>query len=183
MTPPLQFSREDLTSAILRLFAVWIVVDVCATVPARLASWYVWSSMENLGVAPFTISSLAGLLAKSVTAAVLWALSRALARRIWQGAHRSAPLFDLPGAQPLSALLVACFGLYILLTAIPEATVIATVLYRRTTATPLDEVYSFGLQARVVATLLQVSLGVLLVAAAKPVARRLASPASAASAA
>jgi hypothetical protein len=179
MTAPLQFSREDLTSAVLRLFAVWLVVDVCATVPARLASWYVWSVAENLGVAPLAITSLAALLAKSVAAALLWALSRPVAWRIWQGASRSAPIFDLPGAQPLSALLVACFGFYLLLTAIPETTLIASVLYRRGTTAPLSDVHSFGLHARIIATLLQLALGSFLAAAAKPVARRLVSPAPA----
>jgi hypothetical protein len=167
------FSREDLTAAFLRLFAIWLFVDFCAVMPATLANWYIWSATEGLRTTAFTASSFAALSIRAVIAVLLWLLSRPLARRVWQGAHHSPPLFDLPGAQPVCALLLASFGLYLLLTAFPEAGALATLLYSRTTSASAHEAHFFGFNARVLATFLQIVLGGIFAFAARPLSTRM----------
>jgi hypothetical protein len=165
------------TAAVFRILAVWRGANLVTALPGTLGAFQAMLGRESgqsfsLPVVPVAAS----FIVSAIMVWLFWSWSGRLADWVWRGWPVPSESPDLQPAALQQAVL-AGFGIYLLVSALPSLAELAAGYYTLSTGFGSETNYADNLKGRTIGVGLQMVAGVLLVAAAKPAAQWLSRPA------
>jgi len=166
------------TATVFRILSVWLACDILIGVPGTLGGIFGMSQIEPVQpLSAVLLPAIVVWITSGLIVAALWRWSERLADFVWR--DRLAPAIPLV-VEPstLQQAVLVGFGVYLLVSGLPNLTELAAGFYTLPTGFGLEQSYAGRMWARAIGVGIQIAAGVVLIVQSGAAARWLARPSS-----
>ena len=165
------------TAAAFRVLAVWLACGLLVGVPGTLGGAFSMSQMEPMQpVSAILLPAVIVWITSGLVVAGLWQWSDRLAQLVWR--HQAAPAAPHVESRDLQQVVLAVFGVYLVVIGLPHLTELAGGYYSQQTAFGVDRGYIGEMWARALGVAAQIAVGLWMTLQSGAMARWLSRPSS-----